>query len=1099
VRKWREYVFHPLNYLSKAIFVGSDITTPGSGAAYAEEVADSFPPTFHKIEFFETASSNNSKQEVLDSLSSGAGFIYFNVHAQSFDRMLVNYTPRRTITNFDVDTRLSNSGKPGFYDIVTCHVGGFDVDALAEHLIRDTIGAIAVYATTRLNYPAFSVNFNKFFYGKLFHEGVRMLGALDKLTRTEFATRAELYINFRYIDYAYDLFGDPTLKLWVSVPEFLTAQYPSIVHTDTRVLPISVTDSSGTPILNAHVVVFENGIFFSDGYTNGRGEADLEIHPVSPGSLSVFVEKDGYKNYMGFVRVVEGSISLSIMDKSFEPEMIPAGDTISLNLKFKNTGTDTLKNLRIYASNGGGAISLLDSTFTISRILPDDSLAISDSIRFFVPLSTNDLEKFEIIIKSMNDNGDTLLIDTVFSCVHRPIMEFEFLSDSVVFDTVFLKVAMKNSGSLESGELQVELDSGNYRQAFGSVTISSIPPGGLAETGYELSIVIDSSFDSVIHLNFEYNGYSFSDSAIISSLDLVNSIETSPFSNGVKISWGDIPNAYKYALYRRTDREGYVLLAITGDTYFVDSNSGGRYRVAPVSVEKFRGPLSYEVTGTAHFPIKDGWPVYVEGGTYTSPVIYDFDTTYPGKEIFVASFPYGFVYLYHADGTLENGWPLFLDGEIWASPAIGDLDNDGEMEIVVSMRSNNTVYALNSNGTLASGWPVHTRSGSFYTPAVGDIDGDGTPEVVINDQSSNLYVFRGDGSGFADSSGIFMNIGNWWKAGSPVLFDYDGDGKLDIGIGTLIDNSLSFVVVNYEHDTLLIIPLQSRIATPPVVGDFSTSYPADEILINDNGSLKVFSHDGQLINGWPHDGFYTAIGADIDYNGELDIIATGPDGVTVFNGHGEIMGESSLNLNDYFLKEPVVGDINDDHRPEVLFESFLGARLYAVDRSGSVINGFPFDLKENPGYTSPVLDDIDGDSLVEIIAGSTFDSLWVLKTQSPFDQSRVLWPTEKYNYSRTGWVNFIPLNEGEELDLNPQLVVLSNVVRNYLSVRISQNLGLPVYFNLYDVSGRRVEKFLISRSGTLKLQLKRNLPAGIYFYMIKTREIHISGKLLIVR
>lgn len=277
----------------------------------------------------------------------------------------------------------------------------------------------------------------------------------------------------------------------------------------------------------------KKNIFFSDGYTNERGDVNLEIYPATPGSLSIFVEKDGYRNFLSYIGVKEGSSSLSITEKSMEPSTVSTGDIVSLNLKIRNTGTDTLENLHIRAFNNTGVISFIDSTFTIAKLPPNEIIDINDSLIFFIPVNANDFEKFEIVLKALLNTGDTLLVDTVFSYIHRPILRFEFLADSAVSDTMFLKIALRNSGSYESGNVQLRLDPGNYQPILDSTSLSSIPPGDLEETNYDMAIVVDSSFDSVIHLTFEYHNYSFSDSSIISSVEPVDSLTTSPFSDGV--------------------------------------------------------------------------------------------------------------------------------------------------------------------------------------------------------------------------------------------------------------------------------------------------------------------------------------------------------------------------------------------------------------------------------------------------------------------------------------------------------------------------------------------------------------------------------------
>ena len=371
--------------------------------------------------------------------------------------------------------------------------------------------------------------------------------------------------------------------------------------------------------------------------------------------------------------------------------------------------------------------------------------------------------------------------------------------------------------------------------------------------------------------------------------------------------------------------------------------------------------------------------------------------------------------------------------------------------------------------------------------------------MVINDQSSNLYVFRTDGTGFDDSTGVFMNVSSWWKAGSPILFDYNGDGKLDIGIGTRVDGEQRFIVVSFTHDTLLEIPVSGRMVSAPVVGDFVPDSTDDEILLNDNGEVKLFSHNGYLLPGWPLDGFLTAVAADVNFDGRLDVIGTTENGAVIYNSEGQLMAQLNIFVNDEYVKTPVVADVNNDRTAEVLFEGFITARLYAMKSNGVMDERFPFNLKESPGYSVPFIDDIDNDGFLDIVVGSTFDSLWVLESPTPFDETRALWRTEKYDIARTGWVRYIPTDKEEIPVKKRNLLLTPAVTTGTLLFLPSSALKGNLTISFYDVAGRLVQKFQFSRVHPVKLRLDSRLSNGVYFYVITVSEYKTEGKILLLR
>jgi Ca2+-binding RTX toxin-like protein len=136
-----------------------------------------------------------------------------------------------------------------------------------------------------------------------------------------------------------------------------------------------------------------------------------------------------------------------------------------------------------------------------------------------------------------------------------------------------------------------------------------------------------------------------------------------------------------------------------------------------------------------------------------------------------------------------------IDVGDFAAPAFTDLDGDGDLDLVVGSLAGTLATWRNDGGTFVAltgtanpfdGIDV----GAHSVPTFIDLDGDGRLDLVVGSYDTGLSVFRNTGTGFVALTGS-ANPLNGLVSGTyltPSAGDLDGDGRIDLIIGKVVDD-----------------------------------------------------------------------------------------------------------------------------------------------------------------------------------------------------------------------------------------------------------------------------------------------------------------------
>jgi len=326
------------------------------------------------------------------------------------------------------------------------------------------------------------------------------------------------------------------------------------------------------------------------------------------------------------------------------------------------------------------------------------------------------------------------------------------------------------------------------------------------------------------------------------------------------------------------------------------------------------------------------------------------------------------------DDPDEDGWTNYGEYLGWSAPT--DSNSTPVARKDWPMFHNNL---LNTGFTLGIGdlifvdklWEFTAGNIIFSSPALGDIDGDGKLEVVVGSLDSKLYALNGeDGSKlweFTAGDGIYS---------SPALGDIDGDGKLEVVVGSW-DNKL-YALNGEDGSKLWEFTTGEEIYSSPALGDIDGDGKLEVVV----GSLddKLYALNGEDgsklwefttgfdVNSSP------ALG-DIDGDDKLEVVVGSLDGnVYALNGEdGSKLWE--FTTGDSIFSSPALGDIDGDDKLEVVVGS-LDSKLYGLNgEDGSKLWEFTTGDEVN---SSPALGDIDGDDKLEVVVGSWDSKLYGL-------------------------------------------------------------------------------------------------------------------------
>ena len=401
-----------------------------------------------------------------------------------------------------------------------------------------------------------------------------------------------------------------------------------------------------------------------------------------------------------------------------------------------------------------------------------------------------------------------------------------------------------------------------------------------------------------------------------------------------------------------------------------------------------------------------------------------------------------------SNGLLVDGFPFPLEDSNLGStnsPAVADFDGDGVKEIFMTLPNGAIQITTMRNGSFEpynSRRKVFTDVGDSVAGSilVTDLGGNDSLEIIVAGINGTVQMYEHEinPSSLFEATPVWsVDIGSEIRAtplvaegiiwvggvdGSLSRINFGGDIITGFGNGTIRSMAFSnstHLLTSDEHVVTGSIYGRSgwaiTVSEEGIVQIERTGIEANDNL-NSNNIIQYRYDTGDSILSSP------AL-ADIDADGELELIITGNNKLWAFNANLTLVDNFPVTINNqnpvgYILSSPVVGDVDGDGFPDIVFGAPNGL-VYGYHGDGSLVDGFPLSTGGSVNST-PVIDDVIPGGPIEIVVASEDGFLYMWTMLEDAENDPVLpWPTFAGNNERT---NYAPPSTFSALAVNNELM-----------------------------------------------------------------------------
>jgi len=1152
--------------------LGDYITLDG-----AELVEDVLPvldrhPEIHYVRMYENYTDTSyvpgalpeHKSTVLDSLDRGYGLV---VHVGHGYRNVMSVGDG-TLDNGDAGGVTNGNRLFNLYAI-DCTSNAIDFPSIGEAFMQAPGGgAVSNVGSTNFDFPTAGRVYQDTWFQLMYDDSVTSIGEAQARQKLDYIPYSVYDGVNRWTQFTLLLLGDPEMHMWTNKPRNLVVSHNPTMALSDSVFAVHVL-AGGVPLYGSRVTLYKAGEDFETALTDGAGNVTLPFRPDSLGPMTVTVTAFNARPYQTNVNVVATSLPL-VADPGFTIDddnvggtsgngngLLDGGETVDLRIPLRNNGGSLAPSVTANLTTTDPMVTILAPSLNYGSIPPGSQVTPSTGFRLSTPYSIPDQREIPFKLTLMDGAGHSR-IENIQVTVHGPdIQHFRHTVQDVggnsngipdPGETVSYFLVLRNTGTGIAPGVTVKLRNydGLAPVLDSTATFGDIAPG--AEASGDAIVFHPNSASAKLELRISDSYGLLSTQALdIGMPGAPAQVASLGSATSIKLQWqlSSSPDLLGYNIYRSTTSGGPFVRVNPVPTdrtaYYSDEGltplTKYFYRVASVDSSGNESGQSSTTTASTNPPTHTVFPIPLGQTTPSSVAIEHIYSGYPQDIVAGADV----LYEWHPDGTSQvdadgqgtTAGDFTTLGKYYAAgPSVGDLDGDGVPEIIAPTWNDSNLFVFTRQGALRPGFPVHLRDPIWSSVALADLNNDGHKELIFGSNGNNLYVFKDNGTEWMDgdsnpaTTGVFKVLGQPYNYGTPAVADINNDGYPEIIYGSTdgkvyvwdrFGNNLPGFPVTLNGG------ITASIAVGPLDGPGDTSLEIMALTASQN--LYVLEPNGSIRSGFPR--FVRSNGsskspspalADMNGDGFLDIVIASTDGgIYVFDRNGNyVLPWSNVRYSTLTAgaseSSPVVADINGDGLPDILMGS-EDQTLAALGNDGQMLPGFPIVLGGEIRGT-PAVCDCDGDGKTEIVLAGWDKLLHVWDYDFPFSPGHIPpWPQFHHDAMRTGLATTPILVGVGDNSAAPTTIEFALPAPNpartgtHFSYAIPKDrAGQSLELSIFDLSGRRIRSLAsgpatagrYSVSWDLRTESGAAARTGVYFVHFRIGAEDRSHKLVIM-